>query len=89
MGGWAGHSCLLEAAGLRLPLTGFDKASFYCLPFFPAPPAPPRVYNMGGPDRLSRLDMARAVAAARGRDPAAILAAAALPITYPSKHPFR
>mmetsp|Transcript_50765 Transcript_50765/g.162509 ORF Transcript_50765/g.162509 Transcript_50765/m.162509 type:complete len:206 (-) Transcript_50765:106-723(-) len=31
-----------------------------------------RVFNMGGPERLSRVDMARAVAAARGHSEAAI-----------------
>lgn len=34
---------------------------------------PAQVYNMGGPERLSRVDMAQAVAAVRGHDPTLIL----------------
>ncbi len=31
-----------------------------------------RVFNMGGPERVSRVDMAEAVAAVRGHDPGSI-----------------
>jgi nucleoside-diphosphate-sugar epimerase len=41
------------------------------------PPPGPRTYNMGGPQRLSRADMARAVAAARGLPEGSIVAAPA------------
>ena len=40
-----------------------------------------RVINMGGPARLSRVDMARAVAEAWGRNPAAIRAAPAASVS--------
>ena len=48
-----------------------------CRELVQRPAAGPAVYNMGGPQRLSRVDMARAVAAARGHDAACILAAPA------------
>ncbi|EFN51077.1 hypothetical protein CHLNCDRAFT_141448 [Chlorella variabilis] len=46
-----------------------------------------RLFNMGGPDRLSRADMAAAVAAACGYDPALILAAPAASVPRPAPSP--
>lgn len=40
-----------------------------------------RLLNMGGPERLSRVDMAHAVAETWGRDPAAIQAAPAASVS--------
>ena len=51
-----------------------------CMALLDAPPAPGSsacVFNMGGPQRLSRVDMALAVAAARGYDAALVLPAPA------------
>lgn len=48
---------------------------------------PGRVYNMGGPDRLSRVDMAQAVAAARGRDTACIVAVPSASVARPVVSP--
>lgn len=42
---------------------------------------------MGGPQRLSRVDMAAAVAAARGHDPACILRAPASSVDRPVASP--
>ena len=48
---------------------------------------PRRLFNLGGPDRLSRVDMARAVAEARGHDPAPILAVPAASVSRPVASP--